>query len=261
MIKIGKTKITLDRDMDEPINVAINDLPMYLGEPLEIEEGVTFKRIYELLIMNRKIFNKIFHSFTRGFDIDLYLEDYLKKPKESEIESNIEYCEVYRVFEHMIFSDGEHDHEYYYGFHGVGKPTKHGITNYGFSFTSLSDLKHLPIKTNNLLDIVIDTGVDISDENVKLKDKYKSLHKAYIPISLFNFIGAILYEITFTGSPSSRDVKLNDLIETSKRIENGEEELSELCKDDDGKFYFLDEEGNKDYLDKDEEDDEEDNKT
>ena len=249
MIKIGKHKITLERDMTDVVDIAISDLPKYIGEPLEIEDGVTFKRVFDLLISNRNIFNIIFHSFTRGFNIDLYLEDYLKESKEpKEPTSNIEYCEVYRIYEHMIFDDGEVDHEYYYGFHGVGKPTENGIINYSFSFTSLSEIKYLPIKTNNLLDIIIDTGVNILDENVSIDDKYKSIHKAQIPITLFNFIGAILFEITFLGTPKNKDEKLNNLNDTTERIKSGKEETFKLCKDENSKFYFLDKDGNKDYL-------------
>ena len=146
MIKIGKTKITLDWGQ-ELAEVAIIDIPKYLGEQLEIEEGVTFKRIFEICIMNRHIFNTVFYSFTRGYDIDLFIDDFVKKTKESEFVSEIDYYEVYRVFEHMIFDDKTEDYSYYYGIHGVGKGDENDITNYGLSFTSLSEMKNKPIKT------------------------------------------------------------------------------------------------------------------
>lgn len=253
MIKIGKTKITLERDMTDIVNVPSSDLPKYIGEPIKIEEGVTFKRIFNLIIMNRKIFNTIFYSFTRGFDIDLYIEDYLKESED--VDSAIDYCEVYRVYENFKYDDGTEEDQYYYAFHGKGKPTKEGALNYGFSFTSLSELKNLPIKTNENLEITIDTGLSFDDKDFDLKNKYKKIHTAKIPITLFNFIGAILYEITFTGTPANRDEKLNDLQDTVERIKNGEEETFEFKKDDDGEFYFLDKDGNKDYLNKDDEED------
>ena len=252
MIKIGKNKIILERDMSDTTEVAINDLPMYLGEPLEIEEGVTFKRIFDICIMNRHIFNIVFHSFTRGHNIDLFIEDYLKEIEESEFVSEIEYYEVYRVFEHHIYDDKTEDNEYYYGIHGVGKPDENGNTiSYGLSFTPLCKMKNKPIKTNNELDITIDTGLSFDSKDFKFEDKYKTLHKAQIPMTLFNFIGAMLFEITFYGAPDDRDKVGDDLTETARQIDAGEVELLKMEKDENGKIYFESEDGTKDYLNKD----------
>jgi hypothetical protein len=246
MIRIGKTKIVLDKDYGRDIeDITASQLPQYLGEPVEIEEGVSFKKIFELCIINRKIFNIVFHSFTRGYDIDMYIEDFLSNPKEEE--RDIKYLEVYRVFEHHIYDDGENDWSYYYGFHGKGKEDENGITNYGLLGLSLADLKGLPIKVNNELDITIDSGKSF-EEAKSFKEKYPSIHKAQIPMTLFNFIGAILFELTFYGTPTHANEFSNKLREQSEAIDRGEVELFEWKKDNDGKHYFEDKDGNKEYI-------------
>ena len=67
-------------------------------------------------------------------------------------------------------------------------------------------------------------------------------------MTLFNFIGAILHEITFYGTPSNRDKVGDDLAETGRKLDAGELELFEWKKDENGKHYFEDKDGNRDYI-------------
>lgn len=250
MIIIDKTKITLDYhngySPEDLENISISDISKYLGDPIKIEEGVTFGRIFDICIMNRDIFNTIFYSFTRGYNIDMFIDDYVNEVEDDDHVSAIDYLHVYRTYEHMIFDDGTVDHSYSYGFGGVGKADEHGVINYGVGFTSLSKLKDLPIKTDNELDITVDTGKSF-DEVETLEEKYVLVHKADIPITLFNFIGAILFEISFHGTPKDRNDFADNLTETARQVESGEMETYEMLKDEDGKYYFLDDDGNKEY--------------
>lgn len=244
MIKITKDNLYyLEFIGDKEKEVRIDELPMYLSEEIDIEEGVTFSTIFDLLIANREIFNIIFYSVTSGFNIDLYIDDYISDPKDNKPETQITYLEVNRNFEHNIF-DGSDEWEYYYSLHGIS--TDEDIA-YSIALSPLNEIKSIPIKVNKELNIVTDTGIELSETTI-FSDKFKSIHVAQIPITLFNFLGAILNEITFHGTSENKVEFSNELNDRVEKIKTGEEKTYELLKDENGEYYFLDSDGNKKYL-------------
>lgn len=251
MIRIEKDCIIKDCLSNELNKISDKELPKYLGNTIEIGEDVTFGRIFDLLILNREFLNTALYSFTYGYDIDFYIDEIYKDSEE--VNSDIEYYEVYRVFEHMIDSSGEEYNEYYYGIHGVSFDENGRKTNHALSFKPLCEIKNIPIRVNNELNITVDTGIKFNDVKT-LSEKYKTLHKAQIPMTLFNFLGAIMFEMTFYGVPENRDIKKSELYDMVREIEvlksEGKEYGKRLEFDEDGQPYTF-KDGEKDYFLKD----------
>lgn len=252
MITITPDKILFDgfEYQDIKREISPNDLIKYLAEDVELEDGVTFGRIFDLILLHKNTFNIIFYAKLYGYDIGSFEKQF--KLEDNREDKNIDYLYVSRGFEHMLIG-GEDTWNYWYNFNGYGswnQKDDEGNETYGgisISLTPLNELKNIPIKIIDELDVVVDNGKKY-EEIKTIKEKFKSLHVAHYPISLFNFIGAILYEITYHGEPESKDEIKNELDNTIKRIKNGDEKLYELKKDENDRFFFEDSDGNIDYL-------------
>jgi hypothetical protein len=258
MIRIEKDKIIVTGYDFEKKEIPNNELALYLNRPIEFGEDVTLERLLNIVIENKDIFNIIFSGHMGGYMIDYYVEEFNKDAdSDNDWVNNISHCEVYAVFDHMVYKKGEEENSIYYGFHGKGSDTHE--TNYGFMGSSINNYKHLPIKVNKLIEFTIDTGGKLhGKKKVSFEEKYKTIHKGEFEISVFEFIGAILHEISYMGLPEDRKKQFDELEDISKRIDSGEEKLFEMKWDDDGNVYFLKdgEDGERDYLLGKDEDDE-----
>ena len=233
MLKINKKTITHSFDgYGNFKKIPEDQLPMFLSDEIKIAKGVKFKRIFDLCILHKELFNKIFYSSTRGFDIDMFIDEYNKV---GEKESEITYLYVSRILSkwHKDYFDA------YLNFGGIAENYTDEYNdepydcNMSVSFTPLYSLKNIEIR--------VDDAFIISGE------KNETLFKDKKPITLFDFLSTILYEITWNGAPDNRNEKLEELNTTAQRIKNGEEELFEL-KEIDGEMYFVDKDGNKEKL-------------
>jgi len=247
MVKIEKDKIIVRDYSYEEREIPNDELAFFLNRPIEFGDDVTLERLLNIVIENKELFNIIFSGHMGGYKIDSYIEEFNKDADDdNDWIDNISHCEVYGVFDHMIYDD-EEENSIYYGFHGRGNDKDE--TNYGLMGSSIYNYKHLPIKVDKKIKFTVDTGGKLHGKNaIKFEDKYKTIHEGNFEITVFEFIGAILHEISFMGLPEDRDNEFDKLDEISKRIDNGEEELYEMCWDDDGEVYFLDKDGNKDYM-------------
>lgn len=231
MLKINKKTLTHSFDgFGKFKKIPDSKLPMFLSDELKISKGVTFERIFDLCIQHKELFNQIFYSSTRGFDIDLFIDEY---NRESDYDTEITYLSVSRIMSKW------HDDYFDAYLHFGGVAENHVDENFGdepydcnmgVSFTSINNLKHIEIR--------VDDSFDITD------DKNKPIFEDKKPITLFDFISTILYEITWNGAPASRDERMDSLNSTVERIQNGEEEFYTMEKIE-GEYYFVDKDGNK----------------
>lgn len=242
-------RIEKDKILEENKIIPDSDLPKFLGSHIELAEDVTFGRIFELCIQHKDIFNLVFYSNTRGFNIDHYIDDFNSKNTEKETE--IDYLEVCGYHEHMIFDKDDVEDTIFYSLHGININTD---MSYSISLSSLSSFKNIPIKFNDELKITIDNGLsfkDIKKRGLSIEDKYQTVHIAHLKITLFDFIAAILNDITFHGAPDNKKDfmdKLNkESDEINEKLKRGESVGYEMKTDENGDFYFL-KDGVKDYL-------------
>lgn len=246
MLHIKKDMLLFINSEQEEEIINNNELLSYLGCDIKIEDDVTFQRIFDLILSNKEIFNTIYcNSHLYGHKIDDFEDEY-NAPQNNENDKDIQYLEVKRIFDDFTNSDDKYSSSYYYSFHGYGKwSTKNNEAVNGdlsISLTPLNELKNIPIKFNEELKI------NLYDEKYEMR----TMHTAYYPTSLFNFIGAILFEITFHGTPKNKKDFINKLNQSIDEIKNEETDFYELKSDENGKFYFENKNGDIEFLNGDE---------
>ena len=245
MLRIGKNEIkhsfeeyTKEENWD---TIDEKDIAMYLASPIKIDEGVSFGRIFELCILHKDLFNVIFYAQLRGFKIEMWEEEFNLDPDEKD--GDITYLEVYRILN--IWGgkiSGEIWFDNYLSFHGIAENyvSKHSDgkepydQSFAVEFTPLNNLKEIEIRANEMFQITDSSGDKVGSEDVIVDEKE--------PLTLFDFLGTILYEISFSGAPEQRDKKIDEL---NKRIENIDYEDTYELIEEDGVHYFVDKDGNK----------------
>jgi hypothetical protein len=103
-------------------------------------------------------------------------------------------------------------------FHGIGEPDEHGGRAYAIEFTPINEFKALPLKLNTSYKVE-----DTSDvQNVK------TIFEGTKAFTVYDVIAAILYEITFCGSPEKRDEQMAEIMQSSEEIKTGKVETVKL---------------------------------
>jgi hypothetical protein len=89
---------------------------------------------------------------------------------------------------------------------GIGEPDENGVTRYGFDFTPLNEVAHLPVR--------LQPRIEIRKDGEKLGD-------APCTFTLLDVLGEIYWEISFYGSPEDRDRQAAKLDEAVREVEEG----------------------------------------
>ena len=204
---------------------------LYFDRQCDLGEGLTLKDIF-LLIQNADAYSVLSPMLTHGPDWLQEIVDEGLNGKDDE-KSNMT-LEVYwhAIVDDDIYSDND-------DFHIDGQI--HGIDDsdegpFAIGYSSACSLIDCPV--------VLNTSVSVFDErseSVKkrteyldsLSDKdreaegclYETVLETNKSFTLYDILYAIFYEMSFHGGPSDRDNACQGLMETLKRIENGEEEL------------------------------------
>ena len=228
-VLITKDKIKVRGYNEKIVNAKVSDLPLYLRFDIELGDDVTFERIFNIVMENEKMFDIIFASSLGGFAINEYFDEFLLEPNNDD--TDILYLEIGHATDVWTY-EGKKEISHYIDFHGIGKDT-----TYSICFTSLNNLKSLPIKINN--------EIAYHNFSYKLK-KYRTQMKGIQPISVFDFFDAILHEISWHGSPKQRDAQRQELVDQIDKINSGEIETYEMKNDDDGAYIMKN--GKKEYL-------------
>jgi hypothetical protein len=233
MIKIEKDKILIgDYDIFKD-EISIYDIPKYLNDSISIGDDVTFKRVFDILIQNRNIFDIIFYKTLGGYPLSIYIDEYVKS--DDNHESEISYLEIGHATEIFDY-ENQREVTHYHNFHGIvdnytdefhKKPCKMPM---GIGFTPIYNFK----KYN----ILINKNIEYTFFNSKTK-KMRKIMKGIQDITLFDFYTAILYEISWHGTPENRDSVRNELDETCRQLANGELETYPMEFDENGKSYLL----------------------
>lgn len=188
---------------------------MFLDDAVTIADGVTLKRIIELLYTSRELTNIIFRSAMGGCDIEDFFKD-MNRPPSKDRKRNYKkgYLEVYMYPEIWKFKKNKKRVEFnmHDSFHLI-----EGRTHYGISFSSLNDLKQYPVKIKLDVDFHLhDTTEKVTKESLQtpiLKGRMNS-------ISLYQLLRAITYEITWHGNPTDRDERVKELSERTYDLSN-----------------------------------------
>lgn len=242
MIRINKNNLIYHSfAMEEkPQFVEVEDLMEYLSDEVKIGKGVTFKRIFDLMIIHQDFLNIIFARKTLGYyKIQDYIAEYMKED-DDETANEIDYLEACWHSEYWNF-DGDKELSCYSAFHGIREkftdkyqkePCRMGM---GLDFTPINHWKKYVVKIDNTIKYN-----DFIKDGKTAEERHPLLVEGKRDLKLFDLFQCILHEISFYGLPKDRDTKRDELNETSRRIDSGEEKLYELKFDDDGKIIWED---------------------
>jgi hypothetical protein len=202
MITITKNSLlfsefgTKNTNPDYIIKVSDNEFFHYLNDTVELSNDVRFERIFDLLITNQELVNKIFYTSLNGYKIQNWLYDFNKK-------STIRSKDYLRVKWHTdIFTDELSIRANIY----LDNKSKVETDRYStITFCSLSDIKKQFVK--------LDKSLVLND--IKHRKEF----------TLYDIINGILKEIAFNGIPAERDKRKYELDELLKRIDSGEEKM------------------------------------
>ena len=192
----------------------VDSLSFCLGSYVEIGENFLFKDLWKFLLRDEKIMNLVFYQQMGGFPLKTYKKPVKKKAEKPEDSDPIFCLEVNWNAEIWQYTKG--NTEMYLTPHFCGWNEKRDVS-YSMGFTHVQEMMDLPLKISEKVSIYVH----------KCKDGYKSeiIDGGNTGMTLFDFLGAILDEITFYGNPDDKDKMLGELNETMKRIESGEEKL------------------------------------
>lgn len=183
-----------------------------LSDELQLSNDLTFRDFFNHLMREKTDLNKAFFSTLRGYKIEDYKHDLTtqgKKPRSTGLRS------VQVGWRVEVTKDGL---EIRHDFQGVGQEgggnRENGIeTTYGLSLTPLYEYCDLPFRLNERF--VIE---DYQGKKVKEVLKSKRL------FTVFEVLDAILYEITWDGTPQQRDKRAKKLM---KRLKKAEKQIAE----------------------------------
>lgn len=200
------------------------NLSLYLNYTLSIEEDVTLEELFDIINkFDSDKFNLLFNPWTRGYKFSEY---YKELQKDSEDESDLIYLVVSWNTELFEYEDDDCVMQSEFSSY-IDVSAETESETYGISLSSLNDLKHLKLKIDNEFEI---STYEDGDRHYILKSTKE--------VSLNEFIGGILYEISFHGYSDDKDTFLEDLEETSKQIDSGE---MEMFSNDEFRLSYLEE--------------------
>jgi len=189
----------------------IEDISLHLNCSLEIEGDVTLENLFDVLMtFGIEEINFLFNSWTLGYDIGKYYE-YMQV--ESERDPELIYLDVRWATDYFTYEDDDcvkqSEFSSYIDVSGVGENEIFGI-----SLTPIYELKDLILRIDNKFEI----------EDFSSRTKPKIIFTSIKEISLNEFIGGILHEISFHGYPEDKEMFCESLEETSALLDSGEME-------------------------------------
>jgi uncharacterized protein YjfI (DUF2170 family) len=207
--EIFKHEVINDKDIVEKVDV----LSAYLAFEIEVEDGTKFKTLFNLMFKEKDFFNKLFSQELKGMTFQDYQKQITKKPNlennKNEEGEELVYLEVAKMFELLTF-DGGNTIDLFTAFVGIGK-CPHGEDGVYMpaSLSPINDLKNYDIVINKSVEILQDT----IDENGE--PGLTPLMTAFCSISVYEALQAIIYEISYYGTPEN---KIKQKQEFSKKV-------------------------------------------
>ena len=220
--KIYRSPFTLKKtrpDSEEVEIVTASDLIYMLGEEIELGEDVTFKTLFDIIIIHKDFLNILFAKEMNGYLIDDFISDYEKDIKSKLDDEPFDlrlawYSDIYEYNHEVEFFD-------YVVFEAFGRLSireEEGEYPISIAFASLYEIKNKLIKIDNTFELHDDESYK-SDIGAFFKANYKAL-------TIYDVFRSILREVTFYGKPSERDKQRED-------IQRQATEFDELIHDED----------------------------
>jgi hypothetical protein len=207
----------------------LDSLVRHLQRPITIEEGITFRDLWSYIENESEIIGKIFNSAMGEHPIVDFIEE-SNKPytrEDEDPDNSIHGLELYWMCDYDVNYDDESRREIsiFPSFHGYGR-TVDKWHNDGKPFDTGYAMEYSPI--NVLMDYNIRINEKVKLDNFSTRkgnSRIRTLISGDKGWTVYDVLFAILYEITWSGSPKDREEKLIEmdchLKKVKKQIEEG----------------------------------------
>ena len=173
-----------------------------MNDDVEIADGVTFGSFFNLLIKEKKLIDLVFGASLCSVPFVSLIQDF--KKKHDLLDDGIQYLEIFWYAE-----NNEDELSAYPCIHLIEINKENEKTSFGLDFLPLSELKEYPLKLNKDFEIFAYDKPLVSNSIIlKTTKKY----------TFYEIVHAILYELTFYGTPEMRDNTGKSLSEQTNNI-------------------------------------------
>jgi len=199
MIIIGKGSLNheyFEKGLKVLVNLLKNDtsITRYLDDYVYVEEGTTIADIFAILSNYEEDVDFAFDSSLGGYPFSLYLDEI---HDEHEPDTNL----IFAEFSHEVsFEGGQLTDNARFGAIGLDPTANKDLVSYSIELSPIATYKHLEVRLN------YDFKIYKVDD-----DKEDLLFEASKPFTLYELIHALLYEISYHGTPEMRAEVMQDL--------------------------------------------------
>lgn len=163
-----------------------------------LEDGITLREIFAFL-----------NKDTDFWDIFIgnWCSDFIREGLKEELPGceDLHFLELYWNFSvEKLDEDSKPDLNFGYrmDFHAVGNESEYGGNSYSVSFIPTNELAKVPVKINTKVNLItVDPSYKTTETHLGEQDP-----------TLFQIIYGIIWELSFSGSPASRDDKKKELM-------------------------------------------------
>lgn len=193
----------------------------YLQYNTELENGYTIRDIFKM-VSRYEVFQMLDNYWMS------FIEDYNKCPDSGCLSKEFKYIRIYKSIEKTIYIYENGDKECLVWNHVDAKKLNEDDVNYSLMFVKLSEILDHELKLDSLT-------ISEDNHNIDVKTRLTGIYKIEkwdTQYTLWEILHSIIYELSFSGTPEEKQAASNEILEISKNIENGTEELIEINFDD-----------------------------
>lgn len=184
----------------------VESLITFLNCDVELKPGTTLRHVWNYLEHDAEFFGQVFRQAMGGFPVDAFVKQ-AKKPvtdteEEEDPDNRMEALEVY--WDADVWED---KFEVFASFHGTGRHKYQdangneivGDCGYAVEFSPINELLDYPL--------LLDPQFNITDK----ENNHETLWSGTRAWTVYDMYFAILYEITFVGTPDDQIRRVADL--------------------------------------------------
>ena len=203
IVKCGMEATEWDGEIRQYVPMDVKTFVSQLRSPCTIDPDVTLLDIFRAVERDAPL--KFVLSEYSWCDVDAFHFEAEQPLKESEQASDLEYIEIA-----MRFEFDQHGANAVVDVSGIGLPDEHGHTHYALDLTPVNQIASLPVRLNPTAQIL---------------KELETIGTAPYSFTLLEVLGEIYYEVSFHGSPASRDARRTEILDAVAEVESGRAQL------------------------------------
>ena len=218
MVIISKESVSLEyfedgKKMTVDIDHEVNSITKYMDHIVHIEEDVTVKDLFMHMSHGADLIDIVFDASLGGYSFSDFYEESILDPEPDELLK-------YAVFEHKCNMDADElIHEIRFTVIG-NHPEEDLEVPYSVELSPINAYSNLIVKIDSLFSIS-------KIENINEEDVELNLFESHKPMTLYEIISALLFEVSYYGNPVMRKEAFDDMkAQVIARMEADDTDLS-----------------------------------